>query len=286
VRLLQSLSRAMRARARAVSVVVSLLAAVAASSLQHPEEMLASLTIKRTDSGISVHAGGLADSAAYRLLTSVVHRASSTLLLERSWRNLTVPPGDSTAVRLVTLPADTTGMIRVEAELQDMFLGLSADEALLARINTVVEFLPASACSFAVSLEGKRCPQIDEWSGPADQTSCRQACCSQALASGTCFAWSWSSSGKGHCYHGFQQHLDVASQCVDDPSYTGELGLQGNLWDGQNAAAACNLNGVCPTRKVATWSASARACVRSLSSRYCASARISYQMLCMHEAVP
>ena len=177
-------------------------------------------------------------------------------------------------------------MIRVEAELQDMFLGLSADEALLARINTVVEFLPASACSFAVSLEGKRCPQIDEWSGPADQTSCRQACCSQALASGTCFAWSWSSSGKGHCYHGFQQHLDVASQCVDDPSYTGELGLQGNLWDGQNAAAACNLNGVCPTRKVATWSASARACVRSLSSRYCASARISYQMLCMHEAVP
>ena len=95
MRLLQSLSRAMRARARAVSGVVSLLAAVAASSLQHPEEMLASLTIKRTDSGISVHAGGLADSAAYRLLTSVVHRASSTLLLERSWRNLTVPPGDS-----------------------------------------------------------------------------------------------------------------------------------------------------------------------------------------------
>ena len=124
---------------RTWAYAVSLLAAVAASSLQHPEDTLASLTIVREHSGVSVCASALADSAAYVLFVSVVHSDSSTLLLDRSWRNLTVPPGDSTAVRQLILPAHTASKIRVEAELQDMFPGLSEDDALLARINMMVE---------------------------------------------------------------------------------------------------------------------------------------------------
>ena len=220
---------------------------VAASSVQHPEDSLPSLLIRLGDEGgISVHMGGLVDSAAYVLFITVYQ--SSTVLLSTSRSDLTAPPGHDHAVTLLNLPSGVTGKIRVDAELHDMFQGLSDDEALLARINMVLEVTPPSACSFTFSLQGKRCPQLDDWGGGAtDEASCRRACCMEAIDSGTCFAWSWH-SGSGQCYHGYQQHLDVASLCVDDASVNGELGLHGNLWEGQNTIHA---QGVSPTRKVA-----------------------------------
>jgi hypothetical protein len=107
--------------------------------------------------------GGLVDSAAYVVSISVYQ--SSTLLLSTSRSNLTAPPGHGHAAMLLNLPSGITGKIEVDAELHDMFPGLSNDEALLARIHRSIELevTPLSACAFTFSLQGTRCLQLDEW---------------------------------------------------------------------------------------------------------------------------